>query len=241
MKKMDIQIIYEDDDIVAVNKPAGLVVHSDGRTDEPTISDWVLENYPQTKNVGESIKLTSGAEIQKHGIVHRLDRDTTGVLLIAKNQETFLFIKKQFQKREIKKTYRAIVYGTFRKGGGIIDKPIGREKKDFRRWTTGNGARGTLREAITEYEILYGSKEFTYLEVRPKTGRTHQIRVHMKAIYHPIVCDRLYAPKRTSALGMDRLALHALSIEFMLQSGEKIKIKAPLPDDIKEAICQMDC
>ena len=238
--KKEIQILYEDEDIVAVDKPAGLVVHSDGRTKEPTLSDWVLEHYPDTRDVGEPIELSGGGEIMKYGIVHRLDRETSGVILVAKNQDAFLFLKRQFQDRKIKKVYRAIVYGNFKESRGTVDKPIGKSKKDFRVWAVA-GTRGTLRDAVTEYKVLCGAKDFSYVEVYPKTGRTHQIRVHMKAIQRPVVCDRLYAPKNDCALGMERVALHALSIGFFLRGGVEIKVVAPLPEDFKTALRCIGC
>jgi 23S rRNA pseudouridine1911/1915/1917 synthase len=236
--KKEIQIIYEDENIIAVNKPAGLVVHSDGRTKEATLSDWVLENYPEACEVGEPIKLSDGSEILKHGIVHRLDRETSGVILVAKNQETFLFLKRQFQDRKINKVYRAVVYGSMKNVRGTVDKPIGKSKKDFRVWAVA-GTRGVLRDAVTEYKVLCVAKDFSYIEVYPKTGRTHQIRVHMKAIQHPVVCDRLYAPNKECGLGVNRVALHALSIDFSLRGGERIKIEAPLPEDLKMATEQL--
>ena len=239
--KKDIEIIYEDDNVLAVNKPAGLVVHSDGRTKEPTLSDWVLGHYPQTKDVGESIVLSDGSDIKKYGIVHRLDRETSGVILIAKNQDTFLFLKRQFQDRKIKKVYRAIVYGNLKSERGTVDKPIGRSKGDFRKWTTGSGIRGTARDAITEFKVLVRWRSFSYLEIYPKTGRTHQIRVHLKSIGHPVMCDRLYAPKKECALGFSRVALHALSVDFALRGGNRLKLEAPLPDDFKHAVEQMSC
>ena len=146
---MNISIIYEDKNIVAINKPSGLVVHSDGKTEEPTVVDWVLKNYPETKDVGEPLVLNDGKEIKRPGIVHRLDRDTSGILLIAKNQESFLHLKKQFQNRTIQKTYRAIVYGRVKNDEGVIDRPIGRSKKDFRRWTAQRDIRGKESEAVT--------------------------------------------------------------------------------------------
>ncbi len=237
----DVQIIYEDDNVLAVNKPAGLVVHSDGRTVEPTLSDWVLKNYPDTKDVGESIVLSDGSEIKKHGIVHRLDRETSGVMLVAKNQETFLFLKRQFQDRKIRKVYRAIAYGTFREERGTLDKAIGKSRGDFRRYATGKDARGTLREAVTEYKVLHNAEGFSYIEVYPKTGRTHQIRVHMRSIGHPVLCDRLYAPRKECALGMGRVALHALSVGFTLRGGNRLRLEAPLPDDFKYALGQIGC
>ena len=237
--KNEIKIIYENENMLAINKPAGLVVHSDGRTEESTLSDWVLKHYPQTKDVGEPIKLSDGSEIPKHGIVHRLDRETSGVLLIAKNRETFLFLKRQFQERKIKKVYRAIAYGNIRDERGTIDKPIGRSKGDFRKRTTGAGIRGIVREAVTEFKVLFRGCGFSYLELYPKTGRTHQIRVHLKSIGHPVVCDKLYAPKRECALGMARHALHAYSVSFLVRGGERVVVEAPLPHDFERALAEM--
>jgi len=241
MKQGEIQIIYEDEDIAAINKPAGLIVHSDGRTNEPTLSDWVLENYPQTKDVGEPVVLAGGSKISKHGIVHRLDRDTSGVMLVAKNQETFLFLKRQFQDRKIKKVYHAIAYGKFKEERGTIDKPIGKSKGDFRRFAVGADTRGVLRDATTEYKVLCGTNEFSYLEVYPKTGRTHQIRVHLRSVQHPVVCDKLYAPKKECAPGLERTALHALSVDFSLRGNKRMKLEAPLPLDFRSALKHMGC
>src|SRR3989344_5524261 len=117
---MNIPILYEDDEVLAVNKPAGLVVHSDGRTKEETLADWVLEKYPSVHGVGETIPLTKGGVIEKWGIVHRIDRDTSGVLLIAKTQASFLNLKSQFQARTIKKSYRTIAQGIFKEKSGTI-------------------------------------------------------------------------------------------------------------------------
>jgi len=241
--KKEIQIIYEDKDILAVNKPAGLIVHSDGKTKESTLVDWVLENYPEIKGVGENTELSNGTIIERPGIVHRLDRDTSGVILVVKNQETFLFLKRQFQEREIKKVYRAIVHGAFKESRGTIDKSIGKSKKDFRRWSVGRDLRGTVRDAVTEYKILCGTKEFSYIEVYPKTGRTHQIRVHMKAIQRPIICDKLYAPKKECIFELKRMALHALSIKFSLRGGVSMKVEAPIPEDFTRVLKQisLDC
>jgi len=244
---MDIKIIYEDENFLAVNKPSGLMVHSDGKSKERTLCDWILKNYPETENVGEPLKLSSGEIIKKPGIVHRLDKETSGVILIAKNQDTFLCLKKQFQERKVKKIYKAFVYGVPPVGGkeekGVIDRAVGRSKKDFRLWSAQRGARGVLRKAITEYKVLKknssiklgAGKDFSFVEIYPKTGRTHQIRAHFKAINHPIVCDKLYAPKRECALGFNRLALHAFSIEIVLPDGETRKFESELPIEFKKA------
>lgn len=236
---MKIKVLYEDKDILAINKPSGISVHGDGRSKEKTIANWVMKNYPRMKNVGEDEIYENKkikTKIKKPGIVHRLDHDTSGVLLLAKNQKTYEFFKKQFQSREIKKTYVTIVSGSVKNERGVINKPIGRSPKDFRRHLAGRGARGEMREAITEYRVLKRLPGFTVLEVRPKTGRTHQIRVHMKYLNHPVVCDSLYNPGAPYPKGIKRLALHAKSIEFKNLKGETIKVESPLPSEFKKVV-----
>ena len=241
---IDIQIIYEDKDVVVVNKPSGLVVHMDGKTSEPTLTDWVVERYPETANVGEPLNLLSTSRqslvtMIRPGIVHRLDRETSGVLIIAKNQKMFENLKNQFKNREIIKVYRAFVYGEMKLDEGIINRSIGKSKRDFRLWSAQRGARGTLREAETLYTVLEKQSGYSYIEVRPKTGRTHQIRVHFKAINYPVVCDKLYAPTRECALGFTRLALHASSITFVNLKGKQVTVEAPLPSDFVRALKQV--
>jgi len=240
---MQIDILYEDESILAVNKPAGLVVHSDGRTQEATLADWLLENYPTIRGVGETIPLTSGGTIEKWGIVHRIDRETSGVLLVAKTQQAFLCLKAQFQARSIKKSYRTFAQGFFKEEQGTINKPIGRSTSDFRRWSAEYGARGELREAVTDYQVIGKGElrdlKISYLEVKPHTGRTHQIRVHLKAVGHPIICDSLYAPKTPCVLGFERTALHAFSIVFKGLDEAEHKVEAPLPEDFQKALAEL--
>jgi 23S rRNA pseudouridine1911/1915/1917 synthase len=235
-KTAEIEILYEDDDIVAVNKPAGLVVHSDGKTAEPSLSDWVLEKYPQTKSVGEPARTPTGKMVPRPGIVHRLDRETSGVLLVAKTEKGFDVLKKQFQAHEIKKTYEAFVFGEMKTDKGVIDRPIGRSASDFRQWSAQRGARGEMHDAVTEYVVKARAGGYSLVEVFPKTGRTHQIRVHFKAINYPLVADSLYAPGRENALGFTRLALHSRAVSFENVAGEKISVVAPYPPDFEKAI-----
>ena len=237
---MEPTILYEDLDYVVLNKPAGLVVHSDGRTKEPTLSDWVMERYPEAEGVGEPIKLSDGTVIPKHGIVHRLDRETSGAIIVARTQHAFELLKQQFQDRVIQKTYRTFVYGEIKREDGIIDRPVGRSTGDFRRWTASGGVRGTVREAVTAYRVLHRGSGFSYVEALPKTGRTHQIRVHMKAIGHPVVGDALYAGERPAGLGFSRTALHALAIDFKTPGGKRVRVEAPLPDDFVVAVAEME-
>ena len=142
-------ILYEDENMLVINKPAGLVVHGDGRGNFETLADIIIKKFPEIKDVGEPL-LIEGETIYRPGIVHRLDKDTSGALIIAKNQETFLNLKEQFQNHEIQKVYRAFLYGSLKDDKGVINEPIGRSNGDIRRWATGRSARGTMREAITE-------------------------------------------------------------------------------------------
>lgn len=249
---MKIKILYEDKNLLVINKPSGLSVHPDGKGNEKTLVDWILEKYPNIKNVGEPIEVEykgNKLKLYRPGIVHRLDKETSGVLVIAKNNKTFDFLKKQFQDHHIEKIYRTIVYGSVtepkaslaKRKRGVISVPIGRSPKDIRMWTAGRGARPPLREATTEYIILNKFKDsnnnlYSYLEIYPKTGRTHQIRVHLRYINHPIVADQLYASGYKENLGLKRLALHAYSISFKLPNGEVVKIEASLPEDLKKVI-----
>lgn len=280
---MKIKILYEDPNILAIDKPSGLIVHSDGKTKEDSVVSWFIKKYPRAKNVGEK----EGGVIRP-GIVHRLDRETSGVLLLAKNQKAHEFLKKQFMDRGIKKTYIAIVSGDMKEDRGVINKPIGRSPKDFRRYLAGRGARGEMKEAITQYRVLkrfkaenyeissrsslsrvrdgshtdkkfhnvladktphlenfsasslkgshadknfQGVATFTLLEIHPKTGRTHQIRVHMKYKNHPVVCDHLYDPEGFCPKNIGRLALHAKSIEFKNLKGEVVKVESSIPKE----------
>lgn len=233
-----VKVLYEDDNILALNKPAGLMVHSDGKTKEKTLSDWILKKHPSLKNIGEPARYGDKI-IPRPGIVHRLDRETSGVLIVAKNQKIFEYLKGEFQKRKVSKTYTAIVYGTMKNDFGTINRPIGRSAKDFRRWSAGRGARGAMREAVTEYKVVKRAKDFSLINLFPKTGRTHQLRVHLKAINHQIVCDSLYAPKRECAFGLKRMALHASSVEFLAPDGGKVKVEAPMPEDLLGAVAKL--
>lgn len=230
------EIIFEDDNILAINKPAGIVVHPDGRTEEPSVSEWFAKKYPKSKTVGEPIKLADGSLIERPGIVHRIDRDTSGILLLAKTEAGFMTLKRQFQDREIEKIYHAFLYGMMKEDHGTISLPIARSTSDFRKWSAERGARGEKREAITYFQVIKKTKDASFVEAKPKTGRTHQIRVHFKALHHPVVKDSLYAPGKPSLLGFERLALHARQISFKDTNGQKHTIVAEYPEDFRFAI-----
>lgn len=218
---MEPAILFEDDQLLVVDKPAGMIVYPDGKHDYPALSNWLDKKY------GEG----------KYFFVHRTDRETSGVLAVAKTPEAFEFLKEQFKNREVKKTYRAFVHGTFKEERGIIDKPIGSSRG-------GSGPRsarasyGAQRDAVTMYKVLKdrpyeaeGPEPVSYVEVYPKTGRTHQIRVHFASVGRPIVADRLYGTGRPALLGFERLALHAMSLGLTHPQGGDMLFSAPLPPD----------
>jgi 23S rRNA pseudouridine1911/1915/1917 synthase len=243
---MNIPILFENEDVLVINKPAGLMVHpasassssraTAGEAPKVTLTDWILKERPEIAGVGEP---QNGVE--RPGIVHRLDEDTSGALVIAKTTEAFEHLKKQFQERETEKEYHAFVWGHFKEFAGIVDEPIGRNSNDFRRWHAGRGARGEMREAVTRWQAVeqfedeHGEK-FSFMHLCPKTGRTHQLRVHMKYLQRPIVADELYGPSKPLALGFERLALHARKISFFDLNGQNITVEAPYPIDFQAAL-----
>lgn len=233
---MELPVIYEDSDVVVINKPIGVMTHPDGHTPDETVSDWFAAHYPASKEVGEMQRLPDGSEIARPGVVHRLDRDTSGLLVLAKTVESHAFLKEAFQNREVHKTYLAFTYGVPKERKGIIEFSIGRSRKDFRLRSAQPKAKGTLREALTRYEVISDIGTHSLMKVMPETGRTHQIRVHLKAIHHPIVCDPLYAPKRACDLKFNRLGLHAYQLDLPLPSGERMLLTAPIPEDLAPAM-----
>ncbi len=236
----EISILFETENYLLINKPAGLVVHGDGKTDEPTLVDWILKEYPEIAGVGEPM-VVDGKTLDRPGIVHRLDRETSGVMIIAKNQKAFEFFKQQFKDHKIQKEYHAFVWGHFKESSGVVNVPIGRSSGDFRRFQAGRGIRGEEREAMTRWEVVSSfmdenNENFSFMRLFPRSGRTHQLRVHMKYLQKPIVSDSLYAPTKPKALGFDRVALHARTISFVGPEGKEIMVEAPYPEDFEGAI-----
>ncbi len=242
----DIDILYEDSDCAVINKPPGLMVHSNGKAEGPFLTDWIVAKFPEAKDVGDPMTAIDGTPVDRSGIVHRLDRETSGVLIVAKTREGHASLKKQFKDRTIVKDYLAFVWGDMQDEFGTIDRPIGRSGSDFRKWSAGRGIRGDIRDAETYWTRIAVAdldkekaalippdlgRTFSLINAKPKTGRTHQIRVHLNAINRPVVADIFYAPKRPLVLGFKRLALHSWIIEFQTLEGKAVKVTAPLPDD----------
>lgn len=227
---LNISIIYQDNNIIIIDKPAGIAVHKGVAEKGETIADWLAEKFPEVKKVGDDPGL-------RPGIVHRLDKETSGILAMARNQKSFEFLKNQFQNREIVKKYLALVEGKLKNEKSVISLPIGKSVNDFRKKSSFSNAKGDLLEAITEYKTLEKFSDYTLVEVYPKTGRTHQIRVHFKAIGNPIVCDSLYGGKKmTCPFDLARHFLHANFLEFTALSGAKLKIEADLPEDLEKVL-----
>jgi len=237
MSAHNLKIVYQDKDFLVINKPAGISIHKTRAKDTNiTLVDFVLEKFPEIKKVGE--------DPLRPGIVHRLDKDTSGIMLIAKNQTAFKYFKKLFQERKIKKTYLALVYGKINlpdgEKTGTIDLPLG---KIGTKQTIRIKGKKELKErlAVTAYEVLQklvDSKSITrptysLLYVYPLTGRTHQIRAHLNAIGHPVVCDKLYGGKRKLCpLELGRLFLHAQKLEFTSPSGQGLHLEVDPPSEL---------
>ncbi|MBI2099528.1 RluA family pseudouridine synthase [Candidatus Uhrbacteria bacterium] len=219
------KIVYEDHDVIVVEKPAGLIVHGGPGIKEKTLADELLILYPEIKDVGESP--------ERPGIVHRLDKETSGLMLIAKNQKSFDNLKKQFAERGIEKEYLALLYGKLRDEAGRITFKIGRSRKGGRMAARPESQEG--RDAVTEYEVIKLFVNATLVKVKILTGRTHQVRAHFHAFGHPVVGDPLYKIKRMKIRhAPPRLFLHAAKIGFTDLGGNYREFASPLPKELED-------
>ena len=217
---MDIKTIFENDDLIVIDKPAGLLVHP-VKDEKNTLLDYLKPRYPETQ------------------LVHRLDQDTSGVMVVAKNQKAYEFLKEQFLNRTIKKKYLALVHGTLKDKKGIIVKSISKSRKRGGSQTT--APIGKNREAITRYEVIQEFSDYSLLEVFPETGRTHQIRVHLASIGHPIVRDDKYKFKRQKNIEeLKRQFLHAKYLKLSLLDGEIKEFYAELPEELSKILKNYD-
>jgi 23S rRNA pseudouridine1911/1915/1917 synthase len=240
MERKDIIVIYEDKNVVAINKPPHLLVHPYGEGKEKALTDWLLKHYPEVKKIGDD-------PAQRPGIVHRLDKDTSGVILVPRTQDYFKYLKELFQTHGIKKTYLALVWGKIEEKKGTINKPISLKGGTTKR-TVHEGK--MTKEAITDYEVVERFEfddpetetrkiyDFTLVRAMPRTGRTHQIRVHLASVGHAIVGDTMYGAKK-NPLGTDRQFLHAESVEFTAAQGHKLDIEAELPKDLQKVLVKL--
>jgi 23S rRNA pseudouridine1911/1915/1917 synthase len=230
---MDIKIIYEDKDLLVTDKPAGVVVFPEGeslKSGEKTLIDYLIEQKPELKLAGEA---------PRYGIVHRLDKDTSGVLLVAKSSEALIFLQKRFINREVEKKYVCLVEGVISDNKGEIKTLIGRAKGDPRKQKVYNQADAPVsaREAVTEYKVLERFQDYTLIEVEIKTGRKHQIRCHFSYLKHPVAGDKLYAFKNSpTPEGLTRQFLHANKLKIQLPNGQIHEFISELPEDLKKVI-----
>lgn len=226
-EEIALDILYEDDDLIVINKPAGMVVHPAAGHREGTLVNAILAHCPRL-NVGG---------VERPGIVHRLDSETSGIIVVAKNDMAMRDLQAQFKSRRVHKTYLALVEGIVKPPRGKIDAPIGRDPKHRQKMAV--VTRGVKREAVTVYRTRAQLGAYTLLEVEPQTGRTHQIRVHLAFLGFPVVGDAVYGKKK-NALGLTRQFLHAWKIMFKLpRDGREVSFVAPLPADLREALHEL--
>jgi len=221
-----LDIVYEDDQVAVVNKPAGMVVHPAFGHSSGTLVNAVLARWPE---------IASFSEPSRAGIVHRLDKDTSGVLVVAKTRAALESLRAQFQAREVRKRYLALVDGAPETPEGVIDAPIGRDPAQRKRMAV----RHDGREALTEFRVVEHYADYSLVEVYPKTGRTHQIRVHLAFIGHPVAGDTVYG-RRKQAIKLKRHFLHAAAITFTPPgSREAVTAEAPLPPGLENILAKL--
>lgn len=239
LKKLSItnyqlQIIEDSDEYLVINKPAGIAMHGAPHMDEITLVDLILKKYPKIKKIGE--------DPARPGIMHRIDKEVSGLVVIAKSQDSYDNLKKQFQERTISKKYTAMVYGQIEKNEDQINFPIGRSSSGHKMAalpkTVKGGENINGRRAITEFKIEQKFINYTLLKIKIKTGRTHQIRVHLAAYGHPIVGDNLYSTKKTreqnKKINLGRIFLFADELSFKNLADEQKTFKIKMPGELDE-------
>ncbi len=238
----DIKIIYEDSNILVLDKPAGIIVNRSETAKEETVQDWIETKF---KIQNSKFKIDESSDFYKRsGIVHRIDKETSGLLLAAKNESSFENLQRQFKERKVKKTYIALVHGKIAKGEGEVRIPVGRLPWNRKRF----GVMAGGRDAVTRYRVISNIKyqisnsneDLTLLELYPETGRTHQIRVHLKYLGHPIFGDFLYAGRKTARSDrkvLPRVFLHASKISFSHPiTGKHMSFESEFPQELKNLI-----
>lgn len=230
---MKFNVLYGDDDVFVVDKPAGVVVFPEGEVDvdKKTLIGRLVEKYPELKNAGKP---------PRYGVVHRLDKETSGIILVAKNSKALDFFQKQFKNGTVEKKYLALVVGELKSVQGSIETLIGREGRGRRKQKVylpyEPRAKGK-RKAITRYKILEKFKNYTLVEARPKTGRKHQLRCHFAYLGHPIAGDKLYGFKNQACPeGLKRQFLHANYIKIKMPDGKEKEFRSELSEDLKKVI-----
>ena len=227
-ENIEIDVVYEDNDIIVVNKPKGLVVHPANGNPDGTLVNAIMAICKESLS-------GIGGEIRP-GIVHRLDKDTSGLLIVAKNDKAHINMSEQIKDRQVKKIYIALVRGKIGEDEATINMPIGRSKKDRKKMAV----RRDGKEAITHFKVLKRYKNYTLLEIKIDTGRTHQIRVHMAEIGHPVVGDMVYSSGK-NGFGIEGQMLHSKSLDFKHPiTGKQMHLEAELPQYFKEVLEKLD-
>lgn len=216
-----LDIVYEDQELAVVNKPAGMVVHPSPGHKGGTLVNALLARYPFLSQLSGS----------RPGIVHRLDKGTSGLMVVAKDEEARRYLQKQFKRGEVKKVYLALVEGHLKPAQGVIEVPIGRDLRRRKRMAALPGG----REAVTEYRVRGYLDGYTLVEAMPRTGRTHQVRVHLAFLGHPVVGDPVYGFRR-KRLGLERQFLHSHILGFKAPSGRWLEFEAPLPEELERTL-----
>lgn len=226
-ENIPLDILYQDADIVVVNKPCGMVVHPAAGNERHTLVNALMYHVKDLSGIGGEMR---------PGIVHRLDKDTSGLILIAKNDRAHTAMSEQFKERSMEKHYRAVAFGNFGEDHGLIDAPIARHPVDRKKMAIVQGG----KPSQTEWQVLRRLRSATELDVHLLTGRTHQIRVHMQSIGHPLLGDVIYAPNVKLPVKIPRLMLHAYSLAFTHPiTGERMTLTAPLPPVWEETVLKM--
>jgi len=235
-QRIALSVLYEDDYLAVVDKPAGMVVHPAAGHWEGTLVNALMGRYPDLQEAGGFEDEPASNRPPRPGIVHRLDKDTSGLIVVAKTTRIAELLQGQFQARQVEKTYLALVEGVPAVGDGQIDAPIGRDPRQRKRMA----ATPTGRPAQTGYRVVGRFGDYALVEVHPRTGRTHQVRVHLAFIGHPIVGDLVYG-RRRSRLACGRQFLHAWKLSFTHPvSGAPMSFEAPLPDDLRAVLAQLE-
>lgn len=228
----EFKLLQETPDYLVIEKPSGVIVHPAPGVRGLTLADALLKSHPELAQVGDDPTM-------RPGIVHRLDKDVSGVMVVARNPATFAFLKSQFQNRAVHKRYIGLVHGIVTRAEGSIDFPIARSSRQGRMVARPSGDEHS-REAHTDYEVIRRFGNATLLSLMPRTGRTHQLRVHLKALGHPLVGDPLYGRKIPSAFAdVHRIFLHAAELTLSLPNGERRTWISPLPKECEEILSQL--
>ncbi len=230
-ENIPLDILYEDSDLIVVNKPKGMVVHpAPGHYTGTLVNALMYHCRDSLSGINGELR---------PGIVHRIDRDTTGSLVIAKNDKAHVSLAQQLKDHTITRRYRAIVHGNLPQDDGTVDAPIGRHPQDRKKMAVLREGQGTSREAVTHYHVLERFGQYTYIECRLETGRTHQIRVHMAYIGHPVLGDIIYGPKKPP-YALEGQTLHAMVLGFIHPStGQYMEFSAPLPEYFERMLAML--